>query len=199
VKAEVFVEGKADKKFIEDYISHLSGEDFSLNFKVNPIGGIGELENTKPLFITNDKTGTKNILILDADGKPDGRKSEITAFISKTGIDIDFFLFPNDSGKGDLETLLQEIINLKNKAIFECWDAYEVCLSSKENVYSTNKNYTTPARKTKIYAYLEAMLGTSKAQKELLKEEKRNYQEVNHWDLNHSFLDPLKSFLSKYL
>jgi hypothetical protein len=199
MKVEIFVEGVADKKFIEDYITHINAGVLPSNIKVTDMGGISKLEVTKPEIITNDKLGVRNILILDADEDYTKRKQEIEAFILAIGIQIDYFLFPNSSTGGDLESLLQEIINNNNKSIFDCWDSYEECLSSKENFYSENKKFTTPAKKTKIYAYLEAMLGSSKREKEKIKEKERDYLEKNHWDLDHSFLVPLKSFLSKLL
>ena len=58
---------------------------------------------------------------------------------------------------------------------------------------------TTPAKKTKIYGYLEALLGESKSQKELIKEAKRNYEETLHWNLDADYLKPLKEFLEKHL
>lgn len=58
---------------------------------------------------------------------------------------------------------------------------------------------TTPAKKTKIYGYLEALLGESKAQKKLIKEVNRDYTEIKHWDLDAEYLKPLKDFLEKEL
>lgn len=58
---------------------------------------------------------------------------------------------------------------------------------------------TTPAKKTKIYGYLEALLGDTKSQKELIKEAKRNYEETLHWNLDAAYLNPLKDFLTRHL
>jgi hypothetical protein len=54
---------------------------------------------------------------------------------------------------------------------------------------------TTPAKKTKIYGYLEALLGETKSQKELIKEANRNYENPQHWNLEAEYLEPLKAFL----
>lgn len=51
----------------------------------------------------------------------------------------------------------------------------------------------------KIYGYLEALLGESKSQKELIKEANRNYRNTQHWHLDTEYLDPLKLFLSKHI
>ena len=51
------------------------------------------------------------------------------------------------------------------------------------------------AKSTKIYGYLEALLGESKSQKELIKEANRNYENPQHWTLDSEYLEPLKQFL----
>ena len=50
-------------------------------------------------------------------------------------------------------------------------------------------------KETKIYTYLEALLGESKSQKELIKEVNRNYENPQHWNLDSGYLVPLKRFL----
>mgnify|MGYP003296751608 FL=1 len=44
--------------------------------------------------------------------------------------------------------------------------------------------FTIPAKKTKIYGYLEALLGGSKKEKKMIKEKKRDYKNALHWDLD---------------
>ena len=41
--------------------------------------------------------------------------------------------------------------------------------------------------------------GTSKSQKDMIKEKNRNYADTNHWNLMSEALQPLKTFLSLYL
>ena len=59
----------------------------------------------------------------------------------------------------------------------------------------TPPTLTIPAKKTKIYAYLETLLGTSKTQKKLIKDANRNFENILHWNLNAEYLEPLKGFL----
>lgn len=47
----------------------------------------------------------------------------------------------------------------------------------------------------KIYGYLEALLGETKSQKELIKEANRNYENPQHWNLDAEYLEPLKAFI----
>ncbi len=183
----IFVEGIADVKFITDYLKFLNLS----NIYVSKIGGVGEIINTKKDFQVNLERGLKNILIVDADLDFNNRKNEIENLGVILDYEIDLFIFPNNSENGDLETLLENIINQNNNSIFECWNSYEDCLN-----YNDNK-YTTPARKTKIYAYLEALLGETNKEKDQIKEKERNYLNKDHWDLDSEYLEPLKTFLLK--
>jgi hypothetical protein len=79
---------------------------------------------------------------------------------------------------------------------------YECCL--QKNVTPKVRSIsqmplTTPTRKTKIYGYLEALLGISNGQKEMIKEAKRDYHNKGHWDLSSANLSPLQQFLQNYL
>lgn len=65
--------------------------------------------------------------------------------------------------------------------------------------YSVSSPLTIPAKKTKIYAYLETLLGKSKTQKKLIKDANRNYENTQHWNLDAEYLESLKDFLMKYL
>lgn len=51
------------------------------------------------------------------------------------------------------------------------------------------------SKKTKIYGYLEALLGDTKSQKGLIKEANRNYENPQHWNLDTKYLEPLKAFI----
>ena len=110
------------------------------------------------------------------------------------------FLFPNNSNSGELEDLLRQIINPVNQPVMECWDKYEDSLKAINLPWKNGIPLTIPAKKTRIYAYLEALLGSSRSEKEKIKEAKRDYLNKNHWDLNaqalHNLIDFLESNLS---
>ena len=55
------------------------------------------------------------------------------------------------------------------------------------------------AKNIKIYGYLEALLGETKSQKELIKEANRNYENTQYWNLDSKYLEPLKLFLNDNL
>ena len=79
----------------------------------------------------------------------------------------------------------------------ECWEHYEKELVTLDIPGRTPPPLTTPAKKTKIYGYLEALLGTSENDKKKIKEREREYHNALHWDLDAIFLSPLKEFLKK--
>ena len=143
--------------------------------------------------------GGTNIVIIDADDDIDVRRSDILSWRQQHGLDFELFLLPNNKDKGALEDLLEKIINQDNKCIFECWENYEKELVKQEISWRTPPPLTTPAKKTKIYGYLEALLGESQAQKNLIKEKERDYENAQHWNLDAAYLEPLKGFLEQHL
>ena len=198
-KINIYVEGVADAKFIQDLIL----EWYQIEMIFDKSGKYGEpnilitdgktnLDKFKPLFKLNSDKDILSIVIFDADIF----NEENDKFVElKKEFSVECFLLPDNHSNGDLEILLSQIINQDNKVIFNCWEGYENCLKDsfrKEGVF------TTPARKTKIYAYLEALLGESNSEKDLIKERERDCQNKNHWDLNAPALVKLKQFLDQY-
>ena len=86
-----------------------------------------------------------------------------------------------------------------DKPIFDCWEGYEKELVRLDIPSRTPSPLTTPAKKTKIYGYLEALLRESRSQKELIGDAKRNYENAQHWDLDAEYLEGLKGFLERNL
>ena len=105
---------------------------------------------------------------------------------------------PDNHNTGALEDLLEHIINPGNQCIMDCWHRYEDDLKRQTITWKTPTTPTAPAKKSMIYGYLEALLGTSKSQKDMIKERNRNYADTNHWNLMSATLQPLKNFLSLY-
>jgi len=204
IPIKIFVEGIADVKFIEDYVYHISGIKLD-DHAIIDAGGWTNLKSTKEKgekifnqLMFNTDNGGVNLVIFDADNNFKERKSEIIKWKEEKKLNFDLFLFPNDSDGGALEELLEKIICPKNLPIFECWDQFEKCIDSKK-IEGRDKPLTIPAKKTKIYGYLETLLGTSKSEKEKIKERERDYKETKHWDLDSTSLSPLKTFLLKYI
>jgi len=196
----IFVEGIADEVFFRQYLHHLYGIIVPYN-RIQRLDGWTNLKGStwQQRMRTNMANGGANIAIIDADDDIDARRSDILAW--KTGNDLDFelFLLPNDQDAGALEDLLENIINPNNRPILDCWEDYEKKLIKLDIPSRTPPPLTTPAKKTKIYGYLEALLGTSKREKELIKEKERDYENTQHWNLDAEYLEPLKEFLENYL
>ncbi len=218
VAVDIWVEGIADQKFLADVLKTWFNLSFNKKFecrdetrdisvRIRKGDGVSNFNSEegwmqiKPSFEENYAAGVKNLIIADADDDFSARKNEVGKTVNGVSFNIesDLFLWPDHQThqeKGDLERLLEQIINPEHKTIFECWNAYEDCLRR-----SPEKTYTTPARKTKIYAYLEALLGETKSEKDKIKEREREYFNPNHWQLDHTKepLKPLHEFLKQHL
>lgn len=220
-KAQLFVEGIADQKFFQDLLQEWYGvkltkgkfTEQNTNFAFGDIFDMGGKDTfddpirmalLDPIIETLQFEEVAMLVIFDAD----------TYTVSKPIVEelcakrnFNYFLLPyngthpeSSKNDGDLESLLQEIICPDNQVILDCWHAYEACLIDKPAKTMKSGKFTLPARKTKIYAYLEALVGESKKQKAKIKEENRDYRNKDHWNLNpaHPALQPLKTFLDNH-
>lgn len=194
----IIVEGVADKVFIEQYFCYVFGQTAPDGCIVETKGkdNLQAMANQMREISANDGI---NLVIFDADQDVEKRRDELLRWRKKENLDFELFLIPNDKDAGALEDLLERIINPNNRPIMECWDKYEKELVKLDIPKRTPPPLTTPAKKTKIYGYLEALLGESKFQKDLIKEKKREYYNTLHWDLNAEYLKPLKGFLVRHL
>jgi len=199
-KFQIIVEGTADKKFFEDYYRHLFHENapegsITLPIKDDKTGGYQKLfsENGINTLKEGMDYGATNLVIFDADDDIEARRKELLSIRDRYGVEFELFLLPNNQDAGALEDLLEHIINPNNQPIFDCWQHYEDELVQQEIPGRTPPPLTTPAKKTKIYGYLEALLEPK--QKDLIKERNRNYENTQHWDLDAEYLEPLKEFL----
>lgn len=205
-RVKILVEGIADAKFLQDVIE----EWYNLSLQIADSKKAGDIIHLggKDAFDSADKLpkliqlfDQANFLkipvlgIFDADRY--ANNNQLFAGHSQA-YGFSYFLLPDNSADGDLETLLQKLIHPENQIIFECWQAYENCLQGKTTSKTNSRQFTTPARKTKIYAYLEALLEAS--EKDKIKEVKRDYRNQRHWNLNpaHPPLQPLKIFLDQF-
>ncbi|MDA3894002.1 MAG: hypothetical protein PF517_20270 [Salinivirgaceae bacterium] len=202
MEVKIFVEGIADMKFIKDYISQQYNYQLAKQDIVETNGWTSIYSEGKSELLVNQMNSNTanegvNILLFDADLDYAERLKQIEEWKKKLNLEFEIFLWPNNSDTGDLEKVLENIINQNNSAIFDCWDIYENCLSSK-TIIGRGIPLTIPAKKTKIYGYLEALVGETKSQKEKIKERNRDYKDANHWDLNSDTLIPLKEFLNPF-
>ena len=194
----IIVEGLADLVFFEQYYQHLFGKPApeGFIFKTDGKDNLYKFANKMRSMSANDGV---NLVIFDADENIDTRRKELLEWKEKVGVNFELFLLPNDKDKGALEDLLENIINPNNQPIFDCWEDYEKALVELDISGRTPPPLTTPAKKTKIYGYLEALLGPTKDEKELIKERNRKYDNTMHWDLDAEYLGALREFLMRNL
>ena len=199
-KAKLYVEGIADKRFLEEYLEFLyhirpnKNDVTELNGWTN-LGGEAAINDLRK----NTANGGLNLVIFDADNNPLIRRNEIEAIKQTHGLSFELFLLPDDSNPGALEELLISAINPINQSVCGCWARYEWDLLQQTIPWKNPPTPTIPAKKTRIYAYLEALVGESREEKKLIKEAERNYCNTNHWDLSARGLFQLQTFLDKYL
>ena len=199
----IIVEGDADKKFFLDYFHHLFGEQAPKDSIIHSgrdndaTGGYTKLKSEEALqaMRKNTNQGGVNLVIFDADEDTEARRKELLAIKEEFGVEFELFLMPNNKEAGELEDMLEQIINPNNQPVMDCWQTYEGELEKVRIPTKIPPTLTIPAKKTKIYAYLETLLGKSRSQKKLIKDANRNYENTQHWNLNAEYLEPLKEFL----
>ena len=202
----ILVEGDADKKFFENYYHHLFHEKAPAGCIMHPgkdddTGGYQKLRKEDAInsMKQNTDAGGKNLVIFDADDDCESRRKDLLAIKEEFGVEFELFLFPNNKDAGELEDMLEKIINPNNKPVMDCWQTYEDKLREVRIPTKTPPTLTIPAKKTKIYAYLETLLGKSRSQKKLIKDANRNYENAQHRDMDSEYLKPLKEFLERSL
>ena len=203
---QIIVEGEADVRFIENYYHHLFHEkapkgSILHSGKDNDTGGYHKLRSEDSIgsLWQNTDLGGINLVIFDADEDPENRRNELLTIKEEFGVEFELFLLPNNKDAGALEDMLEQIINPNNQPVMDCWQTYEGELERVRIPTKTPPTLTIPAKKTKIYAYLETLLGSTKSQKKLIKEANRNYENAQHWNLDAEYLEPLKKFINHYL
>lgn len=185
---EIFVEGVADRTFVECLLRCCIGIE---NVTVTNLNGKDKLALSKNKFKANRLNGIKNLVIFDADEDYKSALERIRETETKEGITIDgLFLLPNNGSKGALEDLLIEIINKDHSDFFDCFNLYEKCLSA-------DNKYFVPILKTKIFAYLDSLNKNRKVN--IANENQRDYSDKYFWNLEVPELKPLIDFLKEHL
>lgn len=183
--------------FINQYIGHLLPNVSNSDFEIIDVGGKDNLKLFKNKMLDNILNEDKNIVIFDCDspstgGGYDKRCNDFKMLMSQIDAKFDYFLFPNNFDDGAFEDVLLHIINPKHSGIMNCFENYEKCIS----FHNTNGEnlYVTPNLKAKLYTYITTFKRSNK-QDEKVKKGDWDFQNKEYWDLDNSYLNPLKSFL----
>lgn len=203
----IFCEGISDQRFLRDFLKvhygiNISDEDLKKNKIIENMGSWNKLTSLD-LKIKESYSDYTSLVFLDADDekvtdKPgfDATVKFVTELMTAWNwAKYDIFVLPNHQDKGTVEDLLENVINKKHSQIFECWNEFENCLSK-------NKSFTIPAKKSKIYSYLECLHGVTNQEKDKCKDPNRDFQDESLWDikdLENPYILKLKKFLDKHL
>ncbi|MBT0821662.1 DUF3226 domain-containing protein [Campylobacter lari] len=185
MKINIFVEGKHDKEFLEQYLNFLKLP----NANIIPCGknhldedAISKMEEAKD---NNEKI----LLIFDTDKNFNSTLERIKKESKDLLQDENIFLFPNNFENGELETLLFAIA--KEAQICQCFENYKKCIEKLNPQYSKNIH-----KKSARFAYFEALGFFPSNDEKAKKARKNSYAEI--FDFNHIALEPLKDFLIKH-
>lgn len=176
--------------FLESYIEHIGLNDIS----IIPIDGKGNLSFTCQKIIDDLAEGNKPVILFDADGKWNNGGYKVTMdvindTIRNNGINekLDVFLWPNNRDDGDLEMMLENIVQRdKHKLFFDCFNDYEICVS---------KQYDIPNRKGKFHTFMNSHKELSSEIKKKFGKGKWLFSNKNYWNWDAPYLTPLCDFL----
>ncbi|MBX9807866.1 MAG: hypothetical protein K2X95_08710 [Flavobacteriaceae bacterium] len=198
----IFCEGISDQRFLRDFLNihygiNISDEDLKKNQYIENMGSWNKLKLLEQK-IKESYSEYTSLIFLDADDEKVTDKPGFDAtikFVTElmatwNWSKYDIFVLPNHQDTGTVEDLLENVINKKHSQIFECWNEFENCLSK-------DKSLTIPAKKSKIYSYLECL-----NEKDNCSDRNRDFQDENLWDiknLENPYILKLKTFLDKHL
>jgi len=204
---KIFCEGISDQRFIRDFLKvhyniAITEDELKTNTIIHNLGSWNKLKDRKGL-ITGTYSEYTSLIFLDADDEKALEKPGFDAtikFVTElmttwNWSKYDIFVLPNHQDTGTIEDLLENVINKKHSQIFECWNEFENCLSK-------DKSLTIPAKKSKIYSYLECLHGVTNQEKDKCKDPNRDFQDESLWDiknLENPYISKLKTFLDKHL
>lgn len=183
-------------KFI---LHHFPEKQYHRDFEILGIGGKDSLAQSASYIALAKAKGDVNLIIFDADTLENGggfsnRKDKIIKAQQDNGLNVPFFLWPNNHDDGDFESLLLGMINQEHKGLLECYEGYEMCVSGKD---PEEKSYNRPNRKGAIHSYISTMKKT-RAEKELFSKGYWLFDDSRFWNLDADAGKPLKEFLSTF-
>ncbi len=190
--------------FFETLLNRIKKEYDTLDYTIIPAGGKDNLKNVISLFKENTSGGGKNILLFDADnvgvdnGGYQARRKHLEDSKKSLGIEFDLFLMPNNKGDGEFEDLLELITRRDlHEKFFECFEKYELCISSEKDL-NGNTKYQTPNRKGKLHTYITSV-PMSKTKRDKTGNGNWFFENKEYWDLENDALKPLIDFLKNSL
>ena len=164
------VEGKADEKFLQDFIKVKFGIELREGSFI--VTGGNSLRKDRLSILANNTRGIKQLVIFDSDKSVENTRTRITSEAKELGLEIQGqFYFPNNADPGNLETLLISAINPDCQGVLDCIDQYGRCLEEKPV-----PGLRTFDEKSKVYIYVDSFEAGGSG-----KEDGRDYTEPRLW------------------
>ncbi len=190
----LFVEGKADRNFISQYVKSLDLDEI----EIEPLGGrdlSNFIANKEAQFDTALADDMTVLVVLDADDDWESRKELVFNFL-RPYVKNNFeqvFLFPDDQSNGCLEDLLLDLIPKEKRAILNCLKSASDCV---EQI-----GFRGMDKKDNVYQYVSSQLTGAQMgnRSKHANESRRSYSDSTVWNLKSEALQPLKAFLKKHL
>ncbi len=111
----------------------------------------------------------------------------------KITVPFNYFLVPNHQDDGYIETLLSNIIVEEYQPALDCLKGQDQCLqAANEAVLQGRKLVVAPQKSAD-----KAIMGAFRTR--LKNRGVDSFKDATIWNLNHSYLDPLKNFLETHL
>jgi hypothetical protein len=198
----VYIEtsGKENQPTYEHRFFEILLKKYNVSAEIIGVGGWKKLSLFDDKFRDTTKSGGQNLVIFDADGYWneggfEKRTKELLAEREKLKIDFELFLLPNNQSDGDLETVLENIINPKHCRLIDCYLNYENCVGQYNS--ESNVLYEVPLRKARIYSYIDAFPKSNSQSERFKNKGDWFFENPEYWDLDCDYLKPLETFLLK--
>ena len=202
----IFIEAEKPETAEHYFLSALLAKFFpGLEYELIHMRGVDNLFNETNLNLLRSKTaeGANCLAILDADTVAkrwgyEKRKANIKHGQQEHGVSFPFFLYPDNAGDGDVETLLESLARQDlHPTFFRCFHQYEMCVGGELDDQGRQR-YNTPDLKGKLHTYMSAQK-LSKAKRGRLGRGDWLFDDINYWDLDRETIRPLVAFLQENL
>lgn len=176
--------------FVDTIIRHLGIS--SEMYEIKCVNGKDSLHLMENKMKETTLEGGKNLVIFDADSPENGggfnvRKDALLQQLQSMGAIAELFLFPNNHDDGDVEVLMETLMQKElHKRFFHCYGGYETCLGNE---------YQTPNLKAKLHTYISAQKDLSQKQRKALGSGQWLFEDKRFWDIDRETLNPLKDFI----
>ena len=202
----IFIEAEKPETAEHFFLKALMARCFpDVEYELIHMRGVANLFNETNMNLMRSKTaeGSNCMAILDADTVAKGwgyarRKSDVELKQQEHNIVFPFFLYPDNAGDGDVETLMDSLARQDlHSTFFSCFRNYEMCMGGDVDSQG-NPRYNTPDLKGKLHTYMSAQK-LSKSKRDRLGRGDWLFDDLNYWDLGRESVQPLVKFLGENL